>query len=340
MGGDKVGSATSNPPKATTNVETNDVNPFKTAPLPKSNQETVESPRSEKGAKQHATQMKEHKKMEASVRQAEVQQDYSNWFNDPDQLKSNEKPISDPRYNEDAERANTKKAGRLVDYTIGPYSHEKPNRPMTVTVHGVANSPEGVKALSDRAEKAGDKVKTFMYDDTGAPLAKSSHDLAKSLEKQLKENPDRPLRIDAHSMGGRVALAAVDELNRKGLLKGRKVELNLVASAINGDSRGTAALVAAQSPILGPALGEAPYIKSGQDMSSHSDFQGRLENIKLPPNVKVRVFTGGQDSKVDRDEKFNAMCKQLNAERVHFPKADHDSAVNEAAKWLSKDDHK
>jgi pimeloyl-ACP methyl ester carboxylesterase len=282
--------------------------------------------------------MKEHKKMEASLRQAEVQQDYSNWFNDADQLKSNEKPISDPRFNEDAERSNTKKGGRLVDYTIGPYSHEKPNRPMTVTVHGVANSPEGVKPLSDRAEKAGDKVKTFMYDDTGARLAKSSHDLAKSLEKQLKENPDRPLRIDAHSMGGRVALAAVDELNRKGLLKGRKVELNLVASAINGDSRGTAALVAAKSPILGPALAEAPYIKSGQDMSSHSAFQDRLDDIKFPPNVKVRVFTGGEDSNVDRDEKFEAMCKQLHAERVHFPKADHDTAVDDAAKWLSKHD--
>jgi pimeloyl-ACP methyl ester carboxylesterase len=336
MGGDKVGNATNK--SSATNVQTNDVNPFLTAPVPKSKQEAVENHHSAKGAKEHATQMKEHKKMEASLRQAEVQQDYSNWFNDADQLKSNEKPISDPRFNEDAERSNTKKGGRLVDYTIGPYSHEKPNRPMTVTVHGVANSPEGVKPLSDRAEKAGDKVKTFMYDDTGARLAKSSHDLAKSLEKQLKENPDRPLRIDAHSMGGRVALAAVDELNRKGLLKGRKVELNLVASAINGDSRGTAALVAAKSPILGPALAEAPYIKSGQDMSSHSAFQDRLDDIKFPPNVKVRVFTGGEDSNVDRDEKFEAMCKQLHAERVHFPKADHDTAVDDAAKWLSKHD--
>lgn len=340
MGGDKVGNSTSNAPKATTNVQTNDVNPFLTAPVPKSKTEAVESPRSEKGAKEHATQLKEHKKMEGSVRQAEVQQDYSNWFNDADQLKSNEKPLSDARYNEDAERANTKKGGRLVDYTIGPYSHEKPGRPMTVTVHGVANSPEGMRPLSDRAEKAGDKVKTFMYDDPGARLAKSSHDLAKSLEKQLKENPDRPLRIDAHSMGGRVALAAVDELNRKGLLKGRKVELNLVASAINGDSRGTAALAAAKAPLTGPALGEIPYIKSGQDMSRHSEFQAGLDKITLPPNVKVRVFTGGQDSKVDRDEKFDAMCKHLNAERVHFPKADHDSAVDEAAKWLSKHDGK
>src|SRR5262245_37013412 len=306
MGGDKVGGASSNAPKATTNVETNDVNPFLTAPVPKSKQEAVESPRSEKGAKQHATQMKEHKKMEGSVRQAEVQQDYSNWFNDSDQLKSNEKPISDPRYNEDAETSNTKKGGRLVDYTIGPYSHEKADRPMTVTVHGVANSPEGVKALYDRAVKTRYKVKKLMNYVTGAILAKSTHDLAKSLEKQLKENPDRTLRIDAHSMGGRVALAAVDELNRKGLLKGRKVELNLVASAINGDSRGTASLVAAKSPILGPSLGEAPYIKSGQDMSSHSAFQDRLDNIKLPANVKVRVFTGGQDGNVDRDEKFDA----------------------------------
>ncbi len=336
MGGDKVGSATNKP--SATNVQTNDVNPFLTAPVPKSKQEAVENHHSAKGAKEHATQMKEHKKMEASLRQAEVQQDYSNWFNDDDQLKSNEKPISDPRYNEDAERSNTKKGGRLIDYTIGPYSHEKSDLPMTVTVHGINNSPEGVKPLSDRAEKAGDKVKTFLYDDRNARLTKTSQDLANSLEKQLKANPGRPLRIDAHSMGGRVAMKALDILERKGALKGHQVELNLVASPINGLGW-VDTVQGLKPPVLGPLMGKMiPGDKPGMDMGTSSKFQKDLNDITFGKNVKVRVFTGGNDDVVNRDENFEAMCKQLHAERVHFPKADHDTAVDEAAMWLSKHD--
>ena len=41
MGGDKVGSAANK--SSATNVQTNDVNPFLTAPVPKSKQEAVES---------------------------------------------------------------------------------------------------------------------------------------------------------------------------------------------------------------------------------------------------------------------------------------------------------
>lgn len=354
MGGDKVGGATSNAPKATTNVETNDVNPFKTAPVLKSKQEDVESPHSEKGAKQHATERKEHKKMEGSVRQAEVQQDYTNWFNDADKLDPGNvpdrtkmyHPAAIPPYQEKKlPSVNETRETGIVDAKKGaghlvPLSDGKPDRPMTVTVHGIAADPDTVGPLSKRAAKAGDAVKTFAYDDSGRLLKQSSTELANGMAKWLQENPGRPLRIDAHSMGGRIALDAVDQLNKKGLLKGRQVELNLVASAINGGGvREDAALLASKTPVVG-GLTAIPYVKQGPEMSRHSDFQKGLDTIKLPPNVKVRVFTGGEDSKVDRDEKFDAMCKQLNAERVHFPKADHDSAVDEAAKWLAKHDHK
>ncbi len=330
----KVGSSTNAPAPAAPTAPSDDVNPFLTAPVPKGKGEAAESPRSEKGAKQHAAQAKEHKKLEGSLRQAEVQQDYANWFDDADQHKVNDKPLSDARYNEDAERANTKKRGRLVDYTVGPYSHEKPDRPMTVTVHGINASPEAVRPLSDRAEKAGDKVKTFMYDDNYKRLGKSSEDLAKSLEKQLKENPGRPLRIDAHSMGGRIAMKALDILEKKGALAGRQVELNLIASPINGIGAANAANWA-----MGPLSG-IKNVSPGKDMGTSSRFQQDLNNITFGKNVKVRVFTGGKDDVVNQDSSFDAMAKRLNAERVHLPNADHDTAVDEAARWLSKHDRK
>ena len=336
----KVGNQ--NNAQAPVQSQAQDVNPFYNAPVPRKKGDTdvAENPKSEKASKQHASERKEEKKLEGSLRQAEVQQDYSNWFNDADEHKVNDKPLSDPRFNEDAERANTKKGGRLVNYTIGPYSHERADRPLTVTVHGINNSPEGVKPLSDRAEKAGDKVKTFMYDDQNARLTKSSQDLANSLEKQLKANPGRPLRVDAHSMGGRIALKALDILEQKGALKGHKVELNLVASPINGLGW-VDTVQGLKPPVIGPLVGKMiPGDAPGMDMGTSSKFQQDLNNITFGKNVKVRVFTGGKDDVVSRDPSFDAMCKKLNAERIHFKDADHDTAVDETARWLSKHDSK
>jgi pimeloyl-ACP methyl ester carboxylesterase len=328
----KVGNSSNAPPAAATQ-QTEDVNPFLTAPVPKRKGDDIDTGRSEKGAKQHASQHKEHKKLEGSLRQAEVQQDYDNWFDDTEKHKLKDKRLNDPRYDQDAERANTKKGGRLVEFTDGPYSHEKPGRPMTVTVHGINASPEAVRPLSSRAEKAGDKVSTFMYDDNYKRLGRSAEDLANSLQKQLEKNPGRPLRIDAHSMGGRIAMKALDILEQRGMLKGHQVELNLIASPINGISAANAANWA-----MGPMSG-IKNVPSGKDMGTNSRFQKDLNNITFGSNVKVRIFTGGKDDVVNRDENFDAMAKQLHAERVHLPNATHDTAVDEAARWISRHEH-
>jgi len=47
----------------------------------------------------------------------------------------------------------------------------------------------------------------------------------------MDHNPDRRLRISAHSVGGRVALVALAILQRAGRVT-RDVELNLMASPI------------------------------------------------------------------------------------------------------------
>lgn len=132
-------------------------------------------------------------------------------------------------------------------------------------------------------------------------------------------------------MGGRIALAAVETLDRKGLLRGHAVELNLVATPINGIGAAGIAEYAI------PPFTEIKNVKPGMDMGEHSAFQRSLNDITLPPNVHVRVFTGGKDDVVNRNEDFKALSNKLGAETVHFPDADHDSAVGAAARWLSGD---
>ena len=228
--------------------------------------------------------------------------------------------------------ADDKDGGKLV-----PLAEGRPDRPMTVTVHGIHASPDTVRSLSGRAAEAGDKVGSFAYDDTGQGLEKTSHAFAKDIGKWLEQNPGRTLRVDAHSMGARVALRGLDILAKEGKLKGRKVEFNIVASAIDGDWRADLMGLAAPMPGLKPVLDAA--LPSSRDMMSNSAFQQRLDQITLPENVDTRIFTGGEDGSVsDGGGHFQAMSNRLNAVRVHFPQATHDSAVEAAAAYMDEHD--
>jgi hypothetical protein len=230
------------------------------------------------------------------------------------------------------------KKGKLVDVALGRKGdRDNKDWPMTVTVHGIDASPNTVAPLSIKAQKAGDSVKSFAYDDLYGGLDKKSKELSNELSKWLKDknNDGRPLRIDAHSMGGRIALAALDDLNQKGLLKGRKVELNLVASAINGEDSARVKLARA---VHRPLADVIPGVMPGKDMSPESEFQKRLNDIRFPSNVKVRVFTASEDDVVNVDSDFNRMVDKLNAEKVPLPGADHNTAIDAAAQWL--DDHR
>jgi hypothetical protein len=75
---------------------------------------------------------------------------------------------------------------------------------------------------------------------------------------------------------------------------------------------------------------------SAADMAPVSEFQRRLDEVRFPANVAVRVFTGGQDGVVSADADFEVLAGKLGAVRVHFPDADHDTAVGKAAAWLDR----
>jgi hypothetical protein len=320
------------------------------AAAPKKQQEAA-NPQSEKASKQHASQRKEQHHLESSIRKAQINNSFdknmyaNETFVDSDKLKAprGTKPL-DPPIAHRVDKGEPKEE-RLLERTGGKgklveLSKGQPDRPMTVTIHGIKASPAMVDGLSKRAAKAGDAVRTFAYDDKDSSLTKSSKELAKGLKEWMKENPGRTLRIDAHSMGGRVALGALDELMKskegRALLKSRKVELNLIASPINGLASGYAASIPGNIPPVGPFVRMAPYVKPGMDMTPTSDFQDKLDNIRLPKNVKVRAFISDKDDVVNYGDSFNEMCTKLHAKKVYLHNSDHDSAPDDAARWLAK----
>ncbi len=218
------------------------------------------------------------------------------------------------------------KPGVLVGLSEG-----EPGAALRVSVHGINASPDSVAALSRGAALSGAKASTFAYDDNYRRLDDVSADLAGQLEQQLQDNPDRKLIIDAHSMGTRVSLVAVDELAKRGALAGREVELNLIAPPLDGvKGAGWAYL----SP---PGLGAlVPNIRPGKDMASGGAFQRRIDEVALPENVRVRVFTGGQDDIVrEESEEFQQLADRFaGAEQHHFESATHDSVIDDAAAAL------
>jgi pimeloyl-ACP methyl ester carboxylesterase len=228
---------------------------------------------------------------------------------------------------EDAEReivGGRNKPGKMVD--LGG----SPAKGLALTVHGVNDSPKSVSGLSEQSLTTGAQTKTLAWDDNFRRLGDSSKDLSRELGAWLDKNPGKPLTLSAHSMGSRISLAAMDDLAKSGKLKGHKVELNLVAPPLGGfDSANNLSKL--------PRLADRVFknIRPSRDMGSASDFQKQLESVKLPENVKVRVFTGGKDDVVDASMPgFKRIVDNLGAQVVNFPDADHSSTVDAAARWL------
>ena len=200
-----------------------------------------------------------------------------------------------------------------------------PRRGTTVTVHGINDNPASVLPLGEDAAKSGKAVSTFAWDDRSRRLGDSANDFATEIARTLRENPDAPLTINAYSMGGRVAAVGLGRLEEQGLLKGRKVELNLVATPLQGF--GSANMAWMGAPF-------SSNLRSARDMGSRSGFQRELEAVRLP-NVNVRVLGGGADETAVVDDKWREMARNLSGREPEIMAgATHESAVAAAADRL------
>lgn len=211
--------------------------------------------------------------------------------------------------------------GRLVQLAQG-------RNGATVTVHGINASPDHVGPLSQQAAQQGREVHTFAYDDRFRRLRDSSADLAQELGTWMDRNPGQPLNLRAHSMGGRVALGALAQLQEEGRLRGRPVHLDLIAPPLGGYQAADWARMD-----FTDALGASvPGMRPGKDMGTGSDFQQRLENLRLPENVTTRILVGDRDTVVDPNlPGFRRIAQNLRAQLIQVPGADHETIVARAA---------
>jgi pimeloyl-ACP methyl ester carboxylesterase len=208
--------------------------------------------------------------------------------------------------------------GALVEVHTGAAE-----RPTTIFVHGM---PDGASTLSPMMQKAIDAdetVEAFAYDNKFRSLEYSSRDLASAIETWMDENPAQRLRIDAHSMGGRLALGALAILQKSGRLTG-DVELNLIASPIAGVRR---AIFARLAP------GFLPWIRPLRGIAPGSGFQTVIDRLELPSNVAVHIFVGDKDKVFSHaTPKYAALVRKLGATLTVFADATHTSILDEMAR--------
>lgn len=198
-----------------------------------------------------------------------------------------------------------------------------------ISVHGVNGSPRDVAPLNTLGPRLGENTITFAYDDRFRRLEHSAKDLARSIGEWRTAHPDRELVIDAHSMGGRVALAALAELAKTTELG--PIHLNLIAVPLAGYEGANWARV---SPAF--LRGLIPVTRPGVDMGTSSRFQKSLNELVLPPSVKTTIFVAGKDQVVDGADAHPAhIVSNLNAEVVHYPDEDHVSIVARVAERLA-----
>jgi pimeloyl-ACP methyl ester carboxylesterase len=208
--------------------------------------------------------------------------------------------------------------GTFVDVQTGAA-----DKPTTIFVHGIPGAASSLSGVIQRAIDAGGTVKAFAYDNKFRSLEDSSRDLASSIETWMDDNPGRPLRVAAHSAGGRLALGALAILERDGRLTG-DVELNLIASPIAG-------VKSAIFSLLAP--GFLPWIRPSRGIASVSRFQGVIDRLELPSNVKVNIFVGDKDDVFKHStKKYTDLVEKLHATLKVFANATHMSILDEVAR--------
>jgi pimeloyl-ACP methyl ester carboxylesterase len=208
--------------------------------------------------------------------------------------------------------------GLFVDVQTGAM-----DRLTTIFVHGMPDGASTLSGVIQNAIDADGTVKAFAYDNKFRSLEDSSRDLARAIETWMDDNGERPLRITAHSMGGRVALGALAQLQNRGRLTG-DVELNLIASPIAGVR---SAIFARLAP------GFLPWIRPLRGIASASGFQRLIDRLDLPPNVRVHIFVGDKDKVFEHStRKYRALVGRLHATLTVFADATHTSILDEVAR--------
>jgi alpha-beta hydrolase superfamily lysophospholipase len=167
------------------------------------------------------------------------------------------------------------------------------------------------------------RVKAFVYDNRFRALEDSSRALASSIEASREDSRGRPLRIVAHSAGGRLTLGALAVLQNDGRLTG-EIDVDLIASPIAG-------VKSASFARLAPSF--IPWIRPLRGISPTSRFQKTIDRLLLPANVHVNIFVGGKDSVFKHStRRYGDLVERLHATLTIFANATHTSILDEIAR--------
>lgn len=211
---------------------------------------------------------------------------------------------------------------------LAPVHAGDPRRAHVVVVHGINAAPGDVAPLTQAAIARGGPVSVLAWDDQRRRLDASADDLAAQLAGPLA---GRPVRLEAHSMGARVALAAVARAHARGAALG-PVELVLVAPHLGGSGAADGARWA--PGFLAARIGG---VRPGLDMGTHSAFQAELEALTLPPGTRVRVLVAEHDTIVDAAAPgFQRVLGRLGVEAEVIPGAGHTDVLGPAAERLRR----
>jgi hypothetical protein len=182
----------------------------------------------------------------------------------------------------------------------------------TLTIHGINAAPNDVAKLSNAALARGERTLTIAYDDNFRRLQHTAADFARQVEAVQSTLPlQTRLRIDAHSMGARAIVVALDRMQRAGHLSRSTLDLHLIAPLLRG-------IRAANSTWMMPLLlpfGLSTLVKNAEparDLAQSSDFQRELEAARFPAQVRVAITLAEHDRMASKD----AVCLKL-ADRWH-----------------------
>lgn len=105
-----------------------------------------------------------------------------------------------------------------------------PNRPLVVLIHGYSAGPSALQGLQGELRHRGWPLAVFTYPNDG-PLGESAELLSGELQEVRTQYPTRTVAIVAHSLGGLVARAVVEDSE---LDPGNVAQLILVATPNHG----------------------------------------------------------------------------------------------------------
>ena len=212
----------------------------------------------------------------------------------------------------------TDNRGTLIDVHTGDV-----DQLTVIAVHGFRGQPADLSPLIEQAIGAGHTVKVFAYDDKFRSLDDSSRDLASAIQQWCATHPEAPLRIDAHSMGGRIVLGALARMASEAALM-RPIQINLIAVPLAGVESANWARV------LPPFL---PWVRAWRGLASRAGYQRSLDRLELPVGVDVNVYAGGRDHVFRHSTaQYRALVERLRGRLHVFPGATHMSTVDEVAR--------